>query len=120
MLTRYEVFVEAKAQATQATPGVSFIVTQEGYKQAWVSGRALCRLGAENLPTVGGDPLTLEAGKYTVRKVFTLDRKVKVPVVTVDALVTLASERGVKIARPLEALIAELLGEAPGAEADAS
>jgi hypothetical protein len=112
-MTRYEIFIEAKAENTVAAKGTSFIVEKDGYKAAWVDGRAICRLGATGLPTVSGQPLDLEAGKYTVRKVFTLDKKAKATVVTVDALVELAASRGVDISKKVQALIGELQGAEP-------
>lgn len=113
-MTKYIVTAEPRAQA-EAVAQIQFVIEQPGYKQAWVEGRNLCRLGG---PAVGADGTEFEigAGTHTVRKVFTLDKPSKKAVVTVDDLVAAAEAEGLTLNQRVRDLISRLKGDEPAAE----
>lgn len=113
----YEVSVDRKDKETKDGQGYDliFFVRDIGYKQAWTNSRAVCRLGSEHVHEdlrpfdKDGEPVAIQAGIYTVRKVFQADKKpAKGKDLTVVDLVVAAETKGIHVSNKLRELIDEM------------
>lgn len=114
-MTRYIVTAEKKnSDPAQEAEQVQFLVVADGYKQAWVEGRNICRLG-EIVPGKDDEPIEILAGMYTVRKVFSLEkgRNGKPKVITLSDFEKAAADEGLILSKRVLELIAKLKGDQP-------
>jgi hypothetical protein len=117
--TVYKVFIEPKADSNKVAAQTCILLAAQGYKEAWVAARLLCRVGGEIKmaePQGETDVGTLSAGTHTVRKVFSTagrGRQKAPDPITVEQLLAVAKEREIPVSRKLHDLATELLGYDP-------
>jgi hypothetical protein len=113
-MNTYTATIELKSQATDVAKQLQLKVSTEGYKEAWVESRRLCRVGGKViLLNDQGEPTEtdLAAGQYTVRKVFAdAQPKSGKKVLTAADFLAAAETAGIKIPQKLKDLAAELQG----------
>lgn len=111
-MKKYTVTAEPKQQTEGTQSSITFMLTAEGYKQAWIDARNSCRVGGQVIDPSDQDKfLDLPAGMYTVRKIFAVEKRVgRSKQLTAGQLLAVAGERGIKVNRQLRELAVELGG----------
>jgi hypothetical protein len=112
-MTTYRVSADPRAEDQAA---IDFFIDADKHKIAWTDARKLLKEGG-TAKTADGD-ITIAAGQYTVRTVFSTERKAaKAPVLTVDALLEAAQAENVSIPKKPAELIDRLRNPATPAAA---
>lgn len=105
-MTIYTVTAESRVRDQ---PSVDFLVEAPKAKDAWTAARKVTKDGG-NVKS-GDAEITVAANAYTVRTVFSTERKAaKSKALTVDALVEAANAEGVPLSKKLTDLIDRLRG----------
>lgn len=111
---RYRITADRKTAVVNATDNsVTFVIKSNGFKQAWSDARNLTRVGADKLPTeTEGQTVDLQAGMFTVRSVFTIDKstggRAKAKVISAADFLAAAKAKEIHLPKKLADLAAEM------------
>lgn len=130
----YHVLLESKATLSQDSQTVTVSYSAPTYQDAWVGARSVCRLGTDfdkgdksqrqffAMDEDGEvtEPFSVQPAVWTVRRIFVENtrKQGKRRMTTVDAetFLRVVGERKIKMSKPLEDLLTEVLKEAGGAK----
>jgi hypothetical protein len=110
----YTATAELKSQATDVAKQLQFKVSTDGYKDAWIEARNICRVGGKvQVRQEDGSfaEMDLPAGQYTVRKVFADNvAKASKKVLTAQDFLKAADANGIKVPQKLRELADSMIG----------